>query len=124
AGCPPAARYPGDGRGDLFQACPEDRDIAPLGEFDNESVLASFPFVIPLQAAAQFSGLHADDGIDAWVEGLAPSEQVRAQQGFLETARITFDGFFYGVGKKAAQALGMNKLFAGEDLVYVDADCP
>src|SRR5579864_5812725 len=100
----------------------EDRNISALRKFDNQSVGAPFGFVISLQPAAQFSRLHPDDGVKPRVEGVAAAEKCCAEKRFLQTSWFAVNGLFNGVGKEPAEAVSMNKLFAGKDLLQVSVN--
>jgi len=70
----------------------ESRNVAALGHFDDNGVVAALCQVILFQLGSQTPGLDADDGVRLRVERLSSIEDVHADRIFLERVALSTEG--------------------------------
>src|SRR5260370_40957404 len=79
--------------------------------------MAAFRLVIIAETCPKFHRLGANHGVHARVVSWLTPENVDAEQGFLQLVGLTVQRFFYNVANEAAQPIGVDKAWAGQNFI-------
>src|SRR5579864_3790563 len=100
----------------------EDGNVAALAKQDAHTVFPALRAVILFELGAQAAGLHANDGIDARIEGLPPVEDLEPNDVLLEPMRLAEQALFDNELEKTADAMGLNERAAAENQIELGLD--
>ncbi len=95
----------------------ESRNVAALGEFNNDGIVASFIRIVGGQLAAKAARFHANDGIHAGIVGRVAIEYFHRQHGFFDLIGFACQLLFDNEFEETAEAFGITKVRAAEDAV-------
>src|ERR1700749_3942867 len=97
----------------------EDRDVAALAQDDPDGILAPLVAIVLLDLVTQAPRFHADDGVDAGVEGFPPVEYFQPNEVLLKPVRLAQKALFHDELQKTANAMRLNERAATQDEIQL-----
>ena len=97
---------------------PEDRDIAALGNFEDNGFLEAFPREVAIEPLAQVACLRADDAVFRRIVGRCPAEDPLADEHLGQVVCRARQLAVNHVGQKLLQPVSTTEIFTGDDPLH------